>query len=73
MDVTLIIKKKNKNSHNSNKNFMLKNYNKNMLYLVDYIMTPSSFCKKKYLKKLVILKIFIGMEMIMSAGLDYQK
>ena len=46
MDVTLIIKEKNKNSHNSNKNFMLKNYNKNMLYLVDYIMTPSSFCKK---------------------------
>ena len=29
---------------------MLKNYNKNMLYLVDYIMTPSSFCKKIFKK-----------------------
>ena len=38
------------------KNFMLKNYNKNMLYLVDYIMTPSSFCKKKYLKKVGYFK-----------------
>ena len=34
---------------------MLKNYNKNMLYLVDYIMTPSSFCKK-YLKKVGYFK-----------------
>jgi glycosyltransferase involved in cell wall biosynthesis len=33
------------------KNFMLRNFNKNILFLVDFIMTPSSFCKKKYLKK----------------------
>ena len=30
---------------------MLRNFNKNILFLVDFIMTPSSFCKKKYLKK----------------------
>ena len=35
---------------------MLKNYDKNMLHLVDYIMTPSSFCKKKYLKKVGYFK-----------------
>lgn len=38
------------------KTFMLKNYDKNMLHLVDYIMTPSSFCKKKYLKKVGYFK-----------------
>lgn len=33
------------------KNLLLKNYSKNILLLIDYIMTPSSFCKKKYLEK----------------------
>lgn len=33
------------------KNFLLRNFNKVTLLLVDYIMTPSSFCQKKYLEK----------------------
>lgn len=33
------------------KNLLLNNFSKITLLLVDYIMTPSSFCQKKYLKK----------------------
>ena len=33
------------------KNFLLNNFNNITLLLVDYVMTPSSFCKKKYLEK----------------------
>ena len=33
------------------KNFLLKRFNKNILMIVDFIMTPSSFAKKKIYKK----------------------
>ena len=43
--------KKIRNTITKLKNFMISHYNPNILCLVDYIMTPSSFCKKEYLKK----------------------
>ena len=38
------------------KNFLLNNFSKITLLLVDYVMTPSSFCQKKYLKKVGFFK-----------------